>query len=194
MEAPAVEYYAGGSADSLTLNDNQAAFERLRLRPRVLIDVSRVDSSVEVWGHRESMPVMIAPTAMARLAHPDGEMAIARAAAGAGVTQVLSSLSTYSIEEVAGAGANTWFQLYVYKDRSISEHLVRRAETAGYRALVVTVDLPVPAGSWTLRSPPSTHYPLLRMRWMADVKCCSTAASAGARTSSRPSPWEPGQC
>jgi 4-hydroxymandelate oxidase len=144
MEAPAFEYYAGGSADSFTLNDNQAAFDRLRLRPRVLIDVSGVDSSVEVLGHRESMPVMIAPTAMARLAHPDGEMAIARAAARAGVTQVLSSLSTYSIEEVAAEGANTWFQLYVYKDRAISEHLIRRAETAGYRALMVTVDLPVP--------------------------------------------------
>ncbi len=144
MEAPAFEYYAGGSADNFTLSDNRAAFERLRLRPRVLIDVSHVDTSVEVLGNRESMPVMIAPTAMATLAHPDGEMAIARSAARAGVTQTLSSLSTYSLEEVAGAGSNAWFQLYVYKDRTISEHLVRRVEAAGYRALVVTVDLPVP--------------------------------------------------
>ncbi|MDH3260560.1 MAG: alpha-hydroxy-acid oxidizing protein [Acidimicrobiia bacterium] len=144
MEPALFEYYAGGSADNLTLRDNRTAFERLRLNPRVLVDVSAVDPSVEVLGHRESMPVMVAPTAMARLAHPDGELAIARAAARAGVTQVLSSLSTYSIEEVAGAGANTWFQLYVFKDRAISEHLVRRVEAAGYRALVLTVDLPVP--------------------------------------------------
>lgn len=144
MQAPLFEYYAGGSADNLTLRDNRAAFERLRLNPRVLVDVSEVDTSVEVLGHRESMPVMIAPTAMARLGHPDGELAIARAAAQAGITQVLSSLSTYSIEEVAAAGANTWFQLYVFKDRSISEHLVRRAEAAGHRALMLTVDLPVP--------------------------------------------------
>jgi len=144
MKAPVFEYYAGGSADNLTLRDNRAAFERLRLRPRVLVDVADVDPAIEILGHRESMPVLIAPTAMARLAHPDGELAIGRAAARAGVTQVLSSLSTYSIEEVAGAGANNWFQLYVYKDRAISEHLIHRAEEAGYRALMVTVDLPVP--------------------------------------------------
>lgn len=139
-----MEYYSGGSADGLTLRDNRAAFERLRLKPRVLVDVSDIDTSVEVLGHRESMPVMIAPTAMARLAHPDGELAIARAATRAGITQVLSSLSTNSIEEVGAVGAKTWFQLYVFKDRSISEHLVRRVEEAGYRALMLTVDLPVP--------------------------------------------------
>ena len=144
LEAPAFEYYAGGSADNLTLADNRAAFERLRLNPRVLVDVSEIDSSVEILGNRESMPVLIAPTAMARLAHPDGELAIARAAARAGITVVLSSLSTYSMEEVADIGAGAWFQLYVFKDRSISEHLVRRAKSAGYRALMLTVDLPVP--------------------------------------------------
>jgi 4-hydroxymandelate oxidase len=144
MEAPLFEYYAGGSADNLSLRDNRAAFERLRLCPQVLVDVSEVDASIEVLGHRESMPVMIAPTAMARLAHSDGELAISRAAARAGITQVLSSLSTYSIEEVAGTGANTWFQLYMFKDRTISEHLIRRVEAAGYKALMLTVDLPVP--------------------------------------------------
>ncbi len=144
MPAPSFEYYAGGSADNLTLRDNRAAFERIRLNPRVLVDVSEIDSTVTVLGHQESMPVLIAPTAMARLAHPDGELAIARVAAQAGITQVSSSLSTYSIEEVARAGTGGWFQLYVFKDRSISEHLVRRVEAAGYRALMVTVDLPVP--------------------------------------------------
>lgn len=144
MAGASFEYYAGGSADNLTLADNRSAFARLRLNPRVLVDVSSIDTSVKVLGHRESMPVLIAPTAMARLAHPDGELAIARAAARAGVTQVLSSLSTYSIEEVAEVGGRAWFQLYVFKDRSISEHLVRRVEAAGYRALMLTVDLPVP--------------------------------------------------
>lgn len=144
MEAPLFEYYAGGSADNLSLRDNRAAFERLRLRPQVLVDVSEVDASIEVLGRRESMPVMIAPTAMARLAHSDGELAIARAAARAGITQVLSSLSTYSIEDVGETGANTWFQLYMFKDRTISEHLIRRVEAAGYKALMLTVDLPVP--------------------------------------------------
>ena len=144
ISAASFEYYAGGVADNLTLQDNRAAFERLRLNPRVLVDVSQINMSVDVLGIRESMPVLIAPTAMARLAHPDGELAIARAAAQAGITQVLSSLSTYSIEEVAAVGGQTWFQLYVFRDRSISEHLVRRAEAAGYQALMLTVDLPVP--------------------------------------------------
>ncbi len=89
------------------------------------------------------MPIFIAPTAMARLAHESGELAVARAAQAAGITQVLSSLSTYSIEEVAEVGGNSWFQLYVYRDRSITEHLVARAEEAGFRAIVLTVDVPV---------------------------------------------------
>ncbi len=143
METPHFEYYAGGSADNLTLRDNRAAFERLRLLPRVLRDVSRVDLSTAVLGRTEAMPVLIAPTAMARLAHDAGELAVARAARAAGITQVLSSLSTYSIEDVGEIGGNSWFQLYVYRDRSITEHLVARAEEAGFRAIVLTVDVPV---------------------------------------------------
>lgn len=109
----------------------------------MLNDVADVDLSTTVLGRVEAMPILIAPTAMARLAHESGELAVARAAYAAGITQVLSSLSTYSIEEVAEVGGNSWFQLYVYRDRTITEHLVARAEEAGFKAIVLTVDVPV---------------------------------------------------
>jgi isopentenyl diphosphate isomerase/L-lactate dehydrogenase-like FMN-dependent dehydrogenase len=140
----ALDYFASGSDDEIALRRNRAAFERITLRYRALRGVGAPDTSVTLLGRRHALPVVIAPTAFMRLADEAGELAVARAAASAGVTQGLSTLSTYSLEEVASAASGPkWFQVYVFKDRALTASLVRRAETAGYEALVVTVDAPV---------------------------------------------------
>ncbi len=141
----AYDYYAGGSWDEVSLADNEAAWRRRRFRPRVLIDVASVDPSTTLLGQPTSLPLAIAPMAIHGLAHPDGEMATARAAASAGVPFILSTTSSRSIEEVAAAApeANRWFQLYVQEDPGVTRSLVERAASAGYRANVLTVDLPV---------------------------------------------------
>ena len=137
----AFDYYVGGSDDEVTLRDNVRAFDRYRLRNRVMRDVSERDLSTSVLGQKISMPVMVAPTAFQRMAHPEGEVATARAAGEAGTAMMLSTLSTSSIEEVAAAATGPlWFQLYVYKDREETKNLVRRAEAADYKAIVLTVD------------------------------------------------------
>ena len=143
MHPAAYDYYAGGAGDEWTLAENGRAFERLTFRPRVLVDVSCVNTSVELLGQRLSCPVLLAPTAFNRLAHPDGELAAARAAAAVGTVMVVSTFSTWSLEEISAAASPLWFQLYVHKDREVTRDLVQRAHAAGYRALVVTVDVPV---------------------------------------------------
>ena len=141
---PAVyDYYAGGAEDELTVRWNRAAFRRFMMRPRVLIDVSAVDQSVELLGERLSMPVLLAPTAFQRLAHPDGELATARAARAAGTVLVASTLSTFAVEEIAAEAGIAWLQLYVFRDRAITQALVERAEAAGCRAICLTVTVPV---------------------------------------------------
>jgi len=137
-------FYAGGSADEITLRENRTVFNSIKLRPRVLTNVSQRALDTTILGHTTAMPIIIAPTSMAKLAHPDGEVAIAQAAKSAGIIQCLSTLSNASLETVATAGATNWFQLYVYKDRNITTRLVERAAVAGYEAIVLTVDLPVP--------------------------------------------------
>jgi len=138
------DYYAGGAEDEITLNENRAAYNRIRLSYRVLIDVMHRDSSTTILGHPVSMPVLIAPTAFHCMAHAEGEIATARAAGDAGTIMVLSTLSTTSIEDVAAASPGTlWFQLYVYKDRGATRGLIQRAEAAGCKAIVLTVDAPV---------------------------------------------------
>ncbi len=140
----AYEYFASGALDEHTLRDNVAAWARLTLHYRVLVDVSRRSTSTTVLGTPVSMPVLVAPTAFHKLACPEGEAATARAAARAGTVMVLSSLSNTSVEEVCkAAGGAVWFQLYVYRDRGATAALVARAEAAGARALVVTVDAPL---------------------------------------------------
>jgi 4-hydroxymandelate oxidase len=140
----AYDYYAGGSDDELTLAENRAAWSRLKLRYRVLRDVSRRELSVDLLGSRSSLPVVLAPTAFHRMAHPDGELATVRAAGRAGVTMILSTLANTAMEEVlANASAPVWFQLYVYRDREATRDLVRRAEEAGCAAIVLTVDAQV---------------------------------------------------
>jgi isopentenyl diphosphate isomerase/L-lactate dehydrogenase-like FMN-dependent dehydrogenase len=143
LPRPVYDYYAGGADDETTLAANRAAFAQYALRPRVLVDVSDVDCRLNLFGDDIAYPVLLAPTAFQRLAHRDGELATARAAAALHSLMIASTLSTSSVEEIAAAGARLWFQLYVFRDRSITEELVRRAEAAGCRALVLTTSVPV---------------------------------------------------
>ena len=145
MPGPAYGYVAGGAWDEETLADNEAAWHRYRLRPRVLVDVSRIDPSTDAFGSPSTMPVAIAPMAVHGLAHPDAERAVARAAAAAGIPFALSTMSTCSIEDVAAAApeASRWFQLYAQADPGRSRSLVERAASSGFRTLLLTVDLPV---------------------------------------------------
>uniref|UniRef100_A0A1B6E4M7 (S)-2-hydroxy-acid oxidase n=1 Tax=Clastoptera arizonana TaxID=38151 RepID=A0A1B6E4M7_9HEMI len=140
----AADYYKSGAEHEVTLKNNKLAFRQLRIRPRVLIDVSNRSSDCSVLEHRVSFPVGISPTAMQRMAHSEGECATARAAGAIGTIFIQSTLSTSSIEEVAEAAPNTvkWFQLYIYCDRLVTMELVKRAEIAGFKAIVLTVDAP----------------------------------------------------
>jgi 4-hydroxymandelate oxidase len=136
-------YYAGGSWDELTLRDNEAAFARRRLLPRALVDVASVDLSTSVLGQALAMPLGFAPAAHQALAHGEAEVIPARVAANRGLVYCLSTFSNRSLEDVAHVGRGTrWFQLYVQKDRGRSAEVVKRAAAAGYRAIVLTVDLP----------------------------------------------------
>jgi 4-hydroxymandelate oxidase len=137
-------YYASGAHDEITVRENRAAFDRISLHYKVLQDVSRRELATTVLGSPVSMPILVAPTAFHGLAHPDRELATTRAAGKAGTVMILSTLATSSVEEVvACASGPVWFQLYVFKDRAATEALVRRAERAGARALVLTVDAPL---------------------------------------------------
>ena len=124
----AFDYYAGGAGDEITLAENVRAFDRWLIRPRVLVDVSAPDLSTTVLGEPVSFPVLLAPTAMQALAHPDGEAASARAAASQGTLMILSTISTVALEPVAGTGVSRWFQLYIHRDRTMTADLVRRAD------------------------------------------------------------------
>jgi 4-hydroxymandelate oxidase len=145
MDPGAFDYVAGGAWDEISLAENEASWRRRRLRPRVLVDVSHVDPSTTMLGEATTMPLAIAPMAAQGLAHPDGEIAVARAAAAAGVPYILSTMSTRSMEEVAASAPDgvRWFQLYTQADPARTRELVQRAEACGYRAIIVTVDLPV---------------------------------------------------
>jgi 4-hydroxymandelate oxidase len=146
MDPAAWDYYAGGADDEVSLRENRDAFGRLRLRPRVLRDVSTRDLSVRALGRELEHPIIVAPTAAHHLGHPDGELASARGAAAAGALFTLSTISGGSLEEVASVApdAPRWFQLYTSTDPEVNRSLMERAAAAGYGAVVVTVDLPIP--------------------------------------------------
>lgn len=139
-----LDYYRGGADDEVTLEANRRGFERLSLRFRVLRDVAERSLETRVLGKTVSMPVLVAPTALQRMAHPDGELATARAAAAAGTIMTVSTLATTSAEDVRRASdGRMWFQVYVYQDREATRELIARVEAAGYEALVLTVDTPI---------------------------------------------------
>jgi isopentenyl diphosphate isomerase/L-lactate dehydrogenase-like FMN-dependent dehydrogenase len=138
-------YVVGGAGDEVTLRDNVEAFGRFVLRPRMLVDVSEVTTTTTVLGTEIAMPLMIAPTSLQRMTHPDGEPALARAASEAGTVYTLSSLGSCRPSELADAlGGETqrWFQLYWSRDRAFTRDLVQEAVASGFGALVLTVDLP----------------------------------------------------
>ncbi len=167
MDPAAWAYSSGGADDEVTLREERAAFERLRLIPRVLRGVGSADLRTTVLGTPVSMPVLIAPMGVHGMAHPEGECATARAASDGGSLMAVSTVSTRSLEDIAAAATGSlWFQLYVYRSRDLAQRLVRRAELAGYEAIVLTVDTR-PAGdvrrvscasrpnslrNWTLRA------------------------------------------
>ena len=134
----AYDYYRSGANDEITLHENHNAYERIKLKPRVLRDISKRDLTTTILGQTVSMPILVAPTAFHCMAHPEGEVAMARAA---GTIMMLSTLSTCSIEDVMSEATGlVWFQLYVYKDREATLSLVQRAESAGCKAIALTVD------------------------------------------------------
>jgi isopentenyl diphosphate isomerase/L-lactate dehydrogenase-like FMN-dependent dehydrogenase len=140
LDANAHAYFAGGAGDEVTLRDNVAAFERRKLRPRVLVDVGEVSTATTVLGREIALPVVIAPLAMQRLAHPEGEEATARAAAAAGTIMCLSSAATCAPAELSEG--QRWFQVYVWRPRTKTEAAIEQAVASGYSALVLTVDVP----------------------------------------------------
>ncbi|MFP5461288.1 MAG: alpha-hydroxy acid oxidase [Gammaproteobacteria bacterium] len=139
--APALAYLDGGGGEDRTLAANRAAFERLGIIPRLLRDLDGAHTRLSLLGQELAHPILIAPLAYQTLAHPGGEIETARGAAAAEACIALSTLSSYSLEEVAAhAGPRRWFQLYFQPERAATLDLVRRAEAAGYAALVVTLD------------------------------------------------------
>jgi 4-hydroxymandelate oxidase len=146
MDRGAWDYYAGGAGDERSLADARAAWDRIRLRPRILVDVTARDLATTAFGRSLAHPVIVAPMAAHDLAHPDAERGSFRGAAAAGALYTLSTISSVPMEEVAAAApdAARWFQLYAPADRSACQDLVERAAAAGYGAVAVTVDLPLP--------------------------------------------------
>ena len=137
------DYYEGGALDEITVRENTAGWERLKLYYRVLAGVGKRDMTTTVLGQSISMPIVVAPTAFHKLACEAGEIATAKAAKAAGTLFILSSLSNTAMESVfAQAASPRWFQLYIYRDRAITFELVKRAEAAGAEAIVLTVDAP----------------------------------------------------
>lgn len=144
LHKTAFDYYSSGAHDEITLRDNREAFNRIKIHYKVLVDVSNRNSSTEVLGQKISFPLIIAPTAFHKMAHQEGECAAAKAAMNAGTIMCLSTLSNTTLEEVSeSCNSNFWFQLYVFREKSVTEKLVRRVEKAGARAIVVTVDAPL---------------------------------------------------
>jgi 4-hydroxymandelate oxidase len=145
LDDMAWEYFRGGAGDESTLRDNRAALGRWKLQPRVLVDVTEVETSTTVLRTPVAAPILVAPVAMQKLAHPEGEAATARAAAAAGTIMILSTSATMRPEPVAAAapGSPRWFQIYVFRDRGLTQALIDEACASGYSALVLTVDVPI---------------------------------------------------
>ncbi len=146
LEEGPLGYFAGGAGDERTLSENVAAYRRWQLRPRMLVGVADVSTRTEVLGTEVSMPLLVAPVAIQRMAHADGEAGMARAAAAVGTLMCLSTFATTSPTDVSAAapGAPRWLQLYCFRDEGVTRSLIEEAISAGYRAIAVTVDAPLP--------------------------------------------------
>jgi 4-hydroxymandelate oxidase len=138
------EFFNGAVADEITMRWNKEAYQKIRLKPRILVDVSKLDTRVTLFGQEHAFPILLAPTAYHKLAHPEGELATARGAGAANATMIVSTVATTSIEDIAGvAKSPLWFQLYVQEDKGFTKSLVERAEAAGCKAICLTVDTPI---------------------------------------------------
>ena len=165
------DYVDGAAEQEISLRRAREAFARIEFRPRVLRDVSDVDASRVVVGSRSSLPLVLAPTGFTRMMHHEGERAVARAAARAGIPYALSTMGTVSVEDVAGVApdAERWFQLYLWRDREASLQLIRRAREAGYSTLVLTVDTAVAGRRIRDVHNGLTVPPSLTLRTLADM-------------------------
>ena len=144
MTKMAYEYVASGAADEFTVRWNRQALDTIKLNPTVLTDVTKLDTSVSLFGHKLPFPILVAPTAFHKIMHPDGEIATARGASAASTIYVVSSFTTTPIEEIAKVATQPlWFQLYVRDDREFTKDIIQKAESQGCRAICVTVDTPV---------------------------------------------------
>lgn len=144
LPRPIFDYMDGGAEDEISLRRASSDFDSVSFLPKVLVDVSVIQRSLRLFGRDISAPLMISPTGLSGLYHPDGEAAVARAAGKAGIPYSLSTLGTKSIEEVgANGGGPKLLQIYVFKDRSITADLIERARSAGFDGLIVTVDTPL---------------------------------------------------
>jgi len=138
------DFFDGGAEDEVTLRENRAAFERIRLRPRVLVNVANVDTKIDLLGKPSTLPLAIAPTGGISAGRPGAELMLARAAKAAGVPFTLATPSAFTFERVAEeVGGRLWMQLYAVRNKEFRDKLVLRAKNAGYEAMLVTVDLPV---------------------------------------------------
>src|SRR5688572_17851424 len=137
------DFFDGGAEDEVTLRENRAAFERVRLLPKVLVDVAEVDTGTQIFGSPSKLPLAIGPTGGIGAGRPGADLMLARTAKAFGIPYTLATPATASIERIAEVGGRLWFQLYVVRDREFREKLVSRAKNCGYEALLVTVDLPV---------------------------------------------------
>lgn len=138
-------YYSCGADDELSMRENHYAYQRIFFRPRVLVDVSEIDTSTELLGTKTEVPFYVSAAALAKLGNPGGECSIARGAGKEGVIQMISTLSSDSLEDIAAnrqPGATQWFQLYVNEDRKVMADMIKKAETLGMKAIFVTVDAP----------------------------------------------------
>jgi 4-hydroxymandelate oxidase len=144
MQTMAWEFLSAGAGDEITVRWNKEAYQRIRLKPRVLVDVSKVDTNVTLFGQEHAFPILLAPVAAQKLVHPAAELGAVRGAATAHAAMVLSSYSSTSLEDVAAAAKTPlWLQFYAQTDHGSTRELVQRAEATGYRALCMTVDMPV---------------------------------------------------
>ena len=140
----AYDYVRSGGADEISMRENRAGFERLRLEPRVLVDVSEIDTRVNLFGGEFESPILLAPVAYHRLYHAEGEIGTARGASAAGAGFVISTFTTTAIDEIArNTQRPIWFQLYVQRDREFTKDMVQRAVASGCKAVCLTVDTPV---------------------------------------------------
>ena len=137
------DYYAGGANDEISLRQNRRIYDDMSLRYRVLVDVSQRSLKTSLLGFEMPAPIVIAPMSFQQMAHPDGEIATARAASEAGIIMTASTFATCNMESIAkAANGHLWFQLYTHRDRAMTKDLVLRAEACGYKALVLTADVP----------------------------------------------------